>query len=68
MTQRLATKMTLICLVFLSFFSDKGKSVKATVKDNSPWVTGNDIDLTTGAFTQLADLSAGTIDVQWSWV
>ncbi|RPD63953.1 barwin-like endoglucanase [Lentinus tigrinus ALCF2SS1-7] len=45
----------------------QGKSVEATVVDLCPGCASGSIDLTPSAFQQLADLSAGRIQVTWDF-
>ncbi|KAF5331742.1 hypothetical protein D9758_017187 [Tetrapyrgos nigripes] len=48
------------------FNTANGKSVTATVADACPTCNnGNSIDLSVGAFQQLADLSVGLINISW---
>lgn len=48
--------------------SGNGKSVTATVADECPsCASSGSIDLSVGAFTALADESAGVVEVTWSW-
>lgn len=42
-----------------------GKTVDVTINDRGPWGPGRVIDLSSGAFTQLAPLSTGVITVQY---
>ncbi|MFJ7198093.1 MULTISPECIES: RlpA-like double-psi beta-barrel domain-containing protein [unclassified Streptomyces] len=45
-----------------------GKSITATVADQSPGAGRHDLDLTPGAFEALASLDQGSIDVTWRFV
>lgn len=45
-----------------------GKSITATVVDESPGAGRNDLDLTIGAFQALASPDQGSIDITWRFV
>ncbi|KAI0685334.1 RlpA-like double-psi beta-barrel-protein domain-containing protein-containing protein [Cerioporus squamosus] len=45
----------------------QGKSVVATVRDLCPGCASGSIDLTSGAFQQLANLDLGRIQVTWNY-
>ena len=46
--------------------TDNGKSVTVTIADECPTCTnGNSIDLSTGAFDQIADESSGIVPISW---
>jgi len=47
--------------------TDTGESVYVTINDRGPYVDGRIIDLSDDAFSQLAPLSNGTINVRISW-
>lgn len=44
-----------------------GKSVTVTIRDRGPFAGGRIIDLSDGAFKQIADLGSGVIDVKIDW-
>ena len=46
---------------------DQGQFVDATVVDLCPGCASGSIDLSTGAFEQLAPLSAGRLQVSWDF-
>jgi hypothetical protein len=49
--------------------TQNGKSVKAQVQDVCPTcANGNSLDLSTGAFNQIADESEGSVPISWSFV
>lgn len=47
---------------------DNGKSVVVRINDRGPYVGGRCLDLSSGAFSQIADLGQGHITVQWQKV
>ena len=47
--------------------ADQGKFVDATVVDLCPGCASGSIDLSPGAFQQLASLDAGRIQVTWDF-
>ena len=52
----------------LTIVSDAGKSVTVTVADLCPGCAANGLDLSSTAFSQLAALGEGNIDVDWHFV
>ena len=44
-----------------------GRSTRCRVTTRGPYADGRVIDLSRGAFSQIADPSAGVIDVRISW-
>ncbi|VEU24338.1 DEKNAAC105571 [Brettanomyces naardenensis] len=44
-----------------------GKSVRVKVVDSCQSCTDNDLDFSPSAFQQLADLSIGVLQIDWSW-
>ncbi|KAJ7076748.1 RlpA-like double-psi beta-barrel-protein domain-containing protein-containing protein [Mycena belliarum] len=49
-------------------YADNGKSINAVVRDLCPGCASNGIDLTQGAFSALANLDLGVIQVVWNFV
>ncbi|OQD80173.1 hypothetical protein PENANT_c038G09395 [Penicillium antarcticum] len=56
------------CGSCVSVTGPNGKTIKAMVVDQCPECESNHLDLFQSAFAELSDISAGVIDIDWSYV
>ncbi|KAF7591249.1 hypothetical protein BBP40_001810 [Aspergillus hancockii] len=56
------------CGACVSVTGPNGNSVKAMIVDKCPECDSNHLDLFQNAFAELADISKGVIDINWSYV
>ncbi|KAE8150707.1 hypothetical protein BDV25DRAFT_106690 [Aspergillus avenaceus] len=56
------------CGACVSVTGPNGNSIKAMIVDKCPECDSNHLDLFQSAFTELADVSKGVIDITWSYV
>ncbi|KAL0080083.1 RlpA-like double-psi beta-barrel-protein domain-containing protein-containing protein [Phycomyces blakesleeanus] len=56
-----------LCGRYVKVNGPNGTSVRVKIVDTCPGCASGDLDLSPAAFTKLADLGVGRININWNW-